>query len=228
MPRPRRKAEEISPVRRSYILSLIKKVDEQHYGHAPIKRNPHERALTPEEQKMRNKALIALLYLSGRRISELVGRTYVFPDGRVDVWEGVYTSDFSFKRVAEENVLAMRYRVLKRRSKIEEAEAHLRLADPLTKYVLDWIAYLKEKYGEDIKLFQITRQRAWQIVTELDPNVWLHWFRHQRLTHAASVMSPYELKQFGRFARLETAMNYVHTSPARQLQALSEADRQWE
>lgn len=220
----RRTTEGLSPVRRSYIQTLLDKVDIAKYGYS-IKGG-----LTPGEQRLRNKALIALLYLSGRRISEFVGRVYKYGDGRVDVWEGVTVEDFRKGSLEGKEILRVRFRVLKRgKAKTElrvvMAFVDIRLADSFCGYLLDWLQYLGPNHKG--KVFNISRSRAWQIINGLDPNVWNHWFRHQRLTHLSDTMDPWELKEFAKFARLDTALKYVHKSPTKILSKTEEADELW-
>ena len=220
----RRSTKGLITVRRNYIENLISKVDVMDYGFGL------KSGLTPKEQRMRNKALIALLYLSARRISEIVGRTKKLPNGDLDVWEGVTLEDFRFGEVENEKIMRMRIRVLKRGRvakglKVVMDYVDIRLSDPLSKYIIDWLNYCKQ--NDYNKPFDLTRQRVWQILHELDPNIWTHWFRHQRLTHLSDVMDPFELKDFAKFARLETALNYVHKSPTKILGKIREADELW-
>jgi len=219
----RRSGKNIEVVSRSHIVELIQKVDSMKYGHS-IKGS-----LNPQEQKLRNKCLIALLYLTARRISELVGRVAIY-ENQIDRWEGVFIEDFRTGRLEEEDTLRMRYRVLKRGHsknslKVVMAFVDMRLSDPLSQHVTEWLRYLKHK-GYN-KVFNITRQRAWQIITEIDSNIWNHWFRHLRLTHVSDTMNPWELKEFAKFARLETALAYVHQAPVKILAKTREADKLW-
>jgi len=219
----RRSGKKITVVPRSYIVELIRKVDSMKYGYS-IKGS-----LSPTEQKLRNKCLIALLYLSGRRISELTGRVATY-ENQIDEWEGVFTEDFTTGQIEDEGILRMKYRVLKRGYaksglKVVMAFVDIRLSDPLSQHVTEWLRYLKHKGYE--KVFNISRQRCWQIVRAIDPNIWNHWFRHIRLTHISDTMNPWELKEFAKFARLETALAYVHQVPVKILTKVREADKLW-
>ena len=123
----------------------------------------------------------------------------------------------------------MRYRVLKRgrnEPKSVMAYVDMRMSDPLTEYIVDWLRFVEN--SEESKVFAISRQRAWRIMTEIDPNIWNHWFRHQRLTHASDTMNPWELKEFAKFSRLETATRYVHESPVKLMAKIREADKLWQ
>jgi len=215
--RGKRSAENLAPVNLQYILGLIEKVDKQNYCFSL------QKGLTGEEQKMRNKALISLLYLSGRRISELVGRTLKDEEGNVvDVYEGVKLKDFRIRKVKNRRVLVMRFRVLKKgriktwkekgRFPKKVAEIELSFHDkPFINYVLGWLRHLQNKgASSETKVFNLSRFRAYQILRELDRDVWLHWLRHQRLSHLAEFLSPYELaRKVGFWSSLEPALSYV-------------------
>lgn len=79
----RRSMKDVAPVSRDYIRMLVDKFDTIQYGESI------RGGLSPEEQRHRNKALTSLLYLSARRVSEIVGRKY-----KGDIHKGVMLSDF--------------------------------------------------------------------------------------------------------------------------------------
>jgi hypothetical protein len=219
----------------SYIINLIEKVDQQHYGFSV------QKGLSEEEQKMRNKALISLLYLSARRISELVGRKLVDPEtGKVvDVWEGIRVSSFQVRQVAGRKTLIMRCRILKKgriktwrkkgKFKIKTAEVELSLEDkPFIDYVLEWLRYVAETKGADALLFDMDRTRAFQILRDLDSEVWNHWLRHQRLSHLGEFLNPYQLRRhIGFWESLEPALAYVHGRERAYFDALRRARQSW-
>ena len=220
----RRSTKELPAVSRSYIENLINKVDQTTYGESI------QPGLSPAEQRMRNKALIVLLYLSARRISEIVGRVYKYPNGEEDRWVGVAPDDLEEATVENLRVLRMHVRILKRGTKAKTLKlvmrpVDMRIEDPLMPHLLKWLKFAKEHRYQ--RAFPISRGRAWQIMNELDPNIWNHWFRHQRITHLSSTMSPFELKAFAKFAKMETALDYIHESPARILRKTEEADKLW-
>jgi len=221
----RRRTEGLPPVRRNYIKILLQKVDAIQYGESL------KGGLSPLEQKTRNKALIALLFLSARRISEVVGRKYEYPDGHLDIWEGLRVTDFRITTLEDKPILRVRFRVLKRgkaKSELKTVMAFvdLRLNDPFCRHITAWLNHLGTEHQR--RVFEISRSRAWQIMTELDRNIWNHWFRHQRLTQLSDTMDAFELKEFGKFARLDTALQYVHKAPTKILAKTEEADRLWE
>ena len=220
----RRTASTLVPVHRTYIQKLIKKVDTTHY----------EKWI-----KDRNKALIALTYLSGRRISELCGRVLKekFSGQIVDICEGVKKKDFRFDVLNNQPIVIMRCRILKkgrvinRRTRLPNSffpkvwkDVIMLRKDPFMKYVLHW----RQSCGKgNSKLFNFKRSRAYQIIKELDSEVWLHWLRHQRFSHLAKSMTPYQLREFAHWSSLEPAMNYIHAEPSATLLAIQKADKAW-
>ena len=243
----RRKTKDIPPVDRKYIFGLIDKVDQQTYGYS-IKGG-----LSPDEQTLRNKALVAMLYLSGRRISELLGRAY-----HEDVYSGIQIGDLQLGRIGRHEVLRVHIRILKKGTRKKKCPActrlnpsdsivcsrcsrdlttvkpsgklkevfvwkNIRTEDPLCQHILAWLIYLKERRYEG-KLFNIKRSRAWQIMIQLDPDIWNHWFRHQRLTQLSDVMDPYELKEFAEWESITPAVSYIHRAPGRILSKIEKAD----
>lgn len=216
-----------APVSREYIESLLDKEDGLNYGYS-IKGG-----LSPEEQHLRNKALISLLYLSARRISELVGRTYTDEESGIkDVWEGVKVSDFKYDILGGVRVLIMNCRILKKGGKKrglrkEYADVILDCSDhPFIDHIEEWIEH--QKKTEEDKLFSISRSRAYQIMKEIDPAiVGPHWFRHQRLSHLGEVLNPYQLtEQIGFWESIDPAVAYVHGRVSTYLDATKKSRRE--
>lgn len=198
----RRATQGMVPVSFDYIKALIRKVDETHY---------------PTFMKLRNKALIVLLYYSARRISELVGRKLVLEDGSVDVWLGVKVKDFRFDKRKNRDTIVMHTRILKKgRAKPESIrhiyrEVVLYCDWPLMSLFLEWFK-TRADCGPETKLFTIGRSRSYQILAELDKRVLgCHWLRHQRLSHMAEHLTPYQLNErLGFWESLAPSISYVH------------------
>jgi len=210
--------EGVAPVPRGYVAGLLKRVDKTEYG------TRVGGGLTPLEQRMRNKALISLLYLSARRISELVGRTCTTKKGKTLKWEGVRVRNFTRMEIAGRQVLVMRTQILKK-SKVYLADTILSMGDePFISHVLKWINYLGDRHGEDAKLFEVNRSRCFQIVKQLDPKINDHWFRHMRLSHLAEYLNPYQLtKRIGFWESINPAVSYVHGRVGDYLEALEKS-----
>lgn len=182
----RRTAKGLAPIPRAYIEKLIKK--------------------TPE---LRVKALVALLYLTGKRIGELLP---------------TQPSDYKRRKYLRREMLYVHVQLEKKGTVRHPTEKHphpklrppqfadipIIMRDPFTKHILNWLDFRKEHPHRHLFGFG-TRQRAWQILTTLDKDIWVHWFRHMRFSHLSETMNPYELKDFADFETLEPAVSYVHT-----------------
>lgn len=198
----RRETKGMVPVSFDYIKRLVDKVDETHY---------------PEHMKLRNKALIVLLYYSARRISEILGRKLNLDDGSLDVWPGVCVKDFRFDKRKGRTILIMRVRILKKGKAKKESirqvfrEVVMHCDWPLMKIFLKWLEECRSE-GPETKLFSIGRSRAYQIIVELDKRVvGNHWFRHQRMSHMADFLTPYQLNErLGFWESPAPSISYVH------------------
>ena len=197
------------PVGFTNIETLISKVDKQDYGYSI------RGGLSPEEQKLRNKALIVLLYYSARRISELVGRTIKLDVG-YDTWPGVKVKDFRFDTVKGRDLVIMNVRILKkgkaRRGSIKQVfrEVAIDIHWPLMSHFLTWFEH-QQKLGPEAKIFNVNRSRAFQILRALDEKVFNHWLRHQRLSHLGEYLTPFQLNErIGFWEKLDPAISYVH------------------
>lgn len=209
----RRSMEGTAPVSRNHIKYLVRKIDGMNYG-MPFARGD----CSPSEQKLRNKALASLLYLSARRISEIVGRTY-----KGYTYEGVLVRDFREEEYEGEEVLIMNCEILKKWRQIEVGSTErkplekrydvvmLMDEEPFMTHILAWLDHQK-RYGEETKYMPISSTRAYQILQQLDPQiVGNHWFRHMRLTHLAESLNPYQLAQkIGFWEGIEPSMAYIH------------------
>jgi len=172
---------------------------------------------TSKVLRLRNKALIILLYYSARRISEIVGRKLKLENGTVDVWRGVCVKDFRFDIREDREIMIMNIRILKKGRAKKESIRHvyrevLIYSDwALMDYFLLWFG-LQQSRGSETKIFNIGRSRAYQIISALDPRIiGAHWFRHQRLSHFAEYLSPFELNErIGFWEGLDPAVSYVH------------------
>ena len=188
MPGKRRSTKGLPPVPREYIVQLVKRALE-HW---------------PEPLGLRNAALIALTYLSGRRASEVLA----LKRDQVRLMPGymVLLNVRILKRFVKDRETGEKKPV------VENISIPVRDDDPLVQVVrayLDW--YDREKPGWENLWGIRTRQRFWQIVREIDPEIWPHWLRHQRASHLAQVLNPFELREKMAWAKLDTAIEYVHS-----------------
>jgi integrase len=180
------------------------------------------------------KALVCILYLFGKRISEILEVR------RKDVWTRKNSSD-------EMNGLYIRFTILKKTSRTAQLMPvtkvkHINIrkqrtfAYPIIEYVNSLhdpnmplffgqtrphkkiVKRKDSKTGELKKVYEYSLEyegtmsavRAYQILKALNPEAYPHWFRHSLATQLAEEgHTPWELKDWFDWSRFETATHYV-------------------
>jgi integrase len=173
----------------------------------------------------RLQALIALLWLFGKRITETLRLQ------KKDVW-------------VEEGFLCARFRVLKKKSRKDYPLPKIVLKkvtvdNPYTHYVTDYLATLKEddiwlfpgrkhkrmftihnkEYDKDYTYFdddegRMVKETAWRIMKGLSKEVWNHLFRTSLATEMAEHEATEEdLMNWFDWDKYETAHGYVKGGP---------------
>ncbi len=205
------------------------------------------------ENAIRDAALLAWEYVSGKRVSEFTGRIYY-----EDVYPGLTMDHWRIGKTGEADVLQFYIRILKRgrrkkvcpgchetnssesgfcrkcgaslqnaqlEGKLQEVWVwkDLPLDDPFTAYILEWLNYLKAKNYQG-RIFAISRQHAWRIMNNL--GIMNHVNRHWQMTHQSRDMDVYDLKEFS--DRATPPIEYVHREPTRQLELREKARKRWE
>jgi len=112
---------------------------------------------------LRNRALLCLFVLTGLRASELINLT---------------KEQFDFKEDPEFIVIKNIFVLKKRKETVlnDLAIAKSGGYSPLVKIVLEYLDTIKEG-----KIFDISRPRAWQIITAMTGK-WCHYYRSQRMS----------------------------------------------
>lgn len=206
----RRSMKRKAPVSRGYIEGLLDRVNELDYG---VQVGGH--GLSPEIQRLRNKALIGFLYLSARRISEVVG--LLDPGSATRLSQrlpGVMLEDIKYDTLSGHPVMIVNCRILKKANP-EYGDVIIDLREkPFIGWIEKWIKY-QTRVGEN-KLFPLARSRAYQILKQIDPAiVGPHWFRHARCSHLVSEggLDAYQLaERVGFWTSIEPSVAYVHGS----------------
>lgn len=175
--------------------------------------------ITNRLTEMRNKALIAFLYLTAARIEEVVGM--IDQNTRERITEPITLAQLEYNLMNNEKYLVInRMRVLKRRPKIDDEgreKVVLRKVPVLIKdeeYPVECIEkYIKSLVYRtlDTPLFNMTYQRAWQISCEFGGK-FNHYWRHLRLSHLVDMygFSDLELQQYVSWSSTTMASKYTH------------------
>lgn len=165
----------------------------------------------------RDACLVALLYLSGRRIGELPHLTLNDFEASPDfiVFKTFNEKVFRKKPIGDYKFLhgGRYYEVIYPRFSLKSESGRM-----LGSYVLSHLETLEEgeclfySFRNRDKTKHIGVNRMYKIVRELDPDVWLHWFRHQRFTMIARAFkdSPLAMHQFTKHKRFESTLKYIH------------------
>ena len=136
------------------------------------------------------KVLIAILFLTGARVSEALM---------------LRKKDF---RVREDKLL-IRKPVLKRRE-VYNHTVPISINSPFVKSI---IGYINELDDEEDKLFNFKRTSAWIYIKKVSPDAYPHLFRHSKLTRLAEMgATEYQIQTFAGMKDSRTPSNYVKTS----------------
>lgn len=160
-----------------------------------------------EYYELRDRALMALLFLTAGRISEVLSLT---------------KEQFDFE--ADKNFLIIRNMLLVKRIRMRKGkpvkhttaplrdEVPLPLTEPLFKFTRLVQNYLVLVSEPEERLFKFKHHRAWQIVNCVTGE-WCHWFRSQSESYYGKYVlnSPYALRDFVGVSDIESLGPYVKT-----------------
>ena len=144
--------------------------------------------------------LMSLLYLTARRISEVL---------HLKKKDLVWTERF----------LSFKTQILKRPDQPTQT-IRIPLNSPSVKPFIPFIQAHTRKLLDNDHLFHgrlknkrkpIDRSTVWRQLNKLDPAINAHWFRHQRISHLSKTMSALDLQKFIKWKGLNIAIHYVHT-----------------
>lgn len=137
--------------------------------------------------------LLAVLYLTGARISEVV--------------KVLRKKDFDFE--TDPDVVVVTVHTEKRKRGIPIRKVPYRKTDPLAFYVERKLSKLE---GRDGVLFDMHRSTAWRHLKDVSPRLWCHLLRHARFTHLVSKkgMDLNQLVVVAGWSDPSPAKTYVH------------------
>ena len=145
----------------------------------------------------RDKALIALVYLSAGRISEVLK---LMPE---DV-------------TVKDDFMVVNLWTAKRKKGVKTRKVPVPLTHPLLKYFVLWFQQVKRNQPIFHNLYDpskpISRVQAWKILKRAKADMWLHLLRHIRLSELVEKYNfdPFRLQQFAGWSDVKPASFYVH------------------
>lgn len=157
---------------------------------------------------VRDKALAAFIYLTGARISEILGHKKTFTDGRTLIIEPLKKENVEL--IAEEDLMIIHnVPCLKQRDRLPRRNIPIIITQELEFLRLFMPYYNILQEGQP--LFNITRQRAWQIVNK-ELNIYNHFLIHERCTHLVTIknFTDIDLMRFRGWKNTTAAAVYTH------------------
>lgn len=148
----------------------------------------------------RDRALLALLYLTAGRITEVLSLT-----------KKQFQLDMEPDFVIITNMIVVKRKKKARKSLPIRDEVPLPKRGPLSKFTQLVLAYLNLVEKPEDKLFRFGRSRAWQIVNHVTGK-WCHYFRSQSESYYGKIFSNiFALKDFVMVTDAKTLSQYVKT-----------------
>lgn len=181
---------------------------------------PFLQDLLKKAQKPRDKALVGTMFETGGRISEVLTLrknqfSFEIIKGRKHVVVNVMPV---FKKFHKEKILGpdghpvMDPKTEKPMTRTVKDPTFrtfsFPVTEPLVKPMLEWVFHVKDITD---KLFNLTRQGAWRILTkDIDSRIWGHWFRSQRASQLAHDygFDVHDLTEWFAWTDIKTAMRY--------------------
>lgn len=171
-------------------------------------------------------ALAATLYITGKRISEIVGMKddkgnwVIKPLARNQIEIEIQPDDSKVIIFRKLPLLKTRPKLINIGEKLiknyptQTLKLVYEYDAPAFRFVEKYISDMDKHYGnQNYPLFSIHRTTAWRYIQELfDKKIYCHWLRHCRLSNITEDMNFNELmlKQFAGWTSTKMAAEYVH------------------
>jgi integrase len=153
---------------------------------------------------LRDRALLSFLYLTGCRISEVVRYKHRSKD-----WKGEPIKKDQVE-IQSDFIIIHNVRVLKTRKEIRFKKVPIRVNSLEHPFINQFLEYFNKISDPNAYLFDITRQRAFQILKTV--GIFPHLLRHTRVTHLISDydFSVPQLQKFFGWIKWDSAGEYAH------------------
>lgn len=168
------------------------------------------KTMPEHKNRLRDQALISILYLTGSRISEIVGQRVKTGGYKVEPVTKKQIRYFPYKN--RDFLIFEQVPILKRRMKggkipRKTVPVPMVMEKEFCDYIINWA---KTKATEDY-MFKMTAQRAWQLVKLHFPAKYPHYFRHIRTTHLVKMGMPLtDVKKMIGWSDMNSAAVYEH------------------
>lgn len=153
-------------------------------------------SISEDWKAKRNKSMVALLYITGCRLSELldIEKGDIFFDKR-----HMYIKMPSLKR--KDGTTINPRRIIR-----------INQNTPYIKYIINYLRTITQSK----KLFNISRIQAWRIINKHTKELWPYLFRHNRATRLADKgAGVFRLQDWFGWKKAERASSYVQASGRR-------------
>jgi len=185
-----------------------------------------------KQTDVRDFALICTLYLTGARISEVVGmpdpdnkNKYIVEPLRKHQIQKTIVYEHKIWRIESMPILKRKFKIAKNMDgkdvlnyPLRNVSALLELERPFIEYIDKWLRLLPE---DDSIVFQMTRQHAWRICMKFNKS-FNHYWRHCRLTNLAVDygFTDLQLQHFIGWSNSQMASKYTHLDDSALIKAM--------
>ena len=160
--------------------------------------------------RLRDRALLVVLYLTGGRVGEIVRKGFLGTGT-----DGLTKEDITTIKQGERKFRIFNIRNLKS-EKRKRKEIPVAEDNPLNMKMLEFLDEFMENLYPDEPLFPISVRRAQDIVKRhMGKDISPHYFRHARMTHLArdKGLNEWELATYAGWDSTQSARSYVHDDP---------------